>query len=155
MNIYGEVRTIFSRRRAPPPLLSSLSLSNLELSDTPVYEPYLRSLHETALHFCEEVVFNLRTVPIGTALSIRIVRVIRRCAQAMYTCRAAVITIFSRRRAPPPPLISERPGSTCRTHWRSLQGYLALKNTPPPFPRTTMGPLTRAYCRVLGKGCFL
>ena len=53
---------------------SSLLLSSLELSDTNVYEPYIRARLGTAAHFCEGVVLNLRTVPIGTALSLRILR---------------------------------------------------------------------------------
>ena len=51
-------------------LLSSLLLSSLELSDTQVYVPGIRALVETASQFCEVVVFELSTVPIGTALSV-------------------------------------------------------------------------------------
>ena len=54
-----------------------LLLSSPELSDTKVYVPQIRALLGTASHFCEVVVLNLRTVPIGTALSLRILRVIR------------------------------------------------------------------------------
>jgi len=39
---------------------SSLLLSSLELSDTKVYEPYIRALLGTATHFCEVVVLKLR-----------------------------------------------------------------------------------------------
>ena len=53
---------------------SSLLLSSLELSDTRGYEPYIRALLGTASHFCEAIVLKLRTVPIGTALSLRILR---------------------------------------------------------------------------------
>jgi len=42
---------------------SSVLLSSLELSDTKVYEPYIRALLGTASHFCEVVVLKLRTVP--------------------------------------------------------------------------------------------
>ena len=42
---------------------SSLSLSSLELSDTKVYEPYIRALLGTASHFCEVFVLKSRTVP--------------------------------------------------------------------------------------------
>jgi len=35
---------------------SSLLLSGLELSDTTIYEPYIRALLETAPHFCRAVV---------------------------------------------------------------------------------------------------
>ena len=49
---------------------SSLLLSSLELSDSKVYEPYIRARLGTATHFCEVVVRKLRTVPIGTALSL-------------------------------------------------------------------------------------
>ena len=50
---------------------SSLLLSSLELSDAKVYESEIRALFGTASHFCEVVVLELRTVPIGTALSLR------------------------------------------------------------------------------------
>ena len=43
-------------------LSSSLLLSNLELSDTKVYEPYIRARLGTAAHFCKVVVLKLRTV---------------------------------------------------------------------------------------------
>jgi len=49
------------------PSSSSLLLSSLELSDTKVYEPQIRALLGTALHFCEVIVLKLRTAPIGTA----------------------------------------------------------------------------------------
>ena len=42
-------------------------LSSLELSDTQVYEPYIRTLRGTAAHFCKVVVLQVRTVRIGTA----------------------------------------------------------------------------------------
>jgi len=54
------------RGRGTPQTSSSLLLSSLELSDTTVYEPYIRALLGTASHFCEVVVLKLRTVPIGT-----------------------------------------------------------------------------------------
>ena len=60
------------RRRHPVILSASLLLSSLELSDTNVYEPYTRALLGTAAHFCQVVVLKLRTVPIGTAPSLRI-----------------------------------------------------------------------------------
>ena len=63
-----------------PTSSSSVLLSSLELSDTQVYEPYIRALLGTDSHFCEVVVLTLRTVPIGTDPSLRIVRVIRRDA---------------------------------------------------------------------------
>ena len=44
----------------------------------------MRALLGTASRFCEVVVFKLRTAPIGTALSLRILRVIRGDAHAMY-----------------------------------------------------------------------
>ena len=53
-------------------LLLSLLLSSLELRDTKVYEPQIRALLGTASHFCQVVVLKLRTVPIGTALNLRI-----------------------------------------------------------------------------------
>ena len=56
------------------PLFSSLLHSSLELSDTQVYEPQIRALLGTASHFCQVVFLKLRTVPIGTALSLRILR---------------------------------------------------------------------------------
>ena len=39
----------------------SLILPSLELSDTQVYEPYIRALLGTTAHFCEVAVFELRT----------------------------------------------------------------------------------------------
>ena len=39
-------------------LSSSALLSSLELSDTQVYEPYIRALLGTAAHFCKVVVLN-------------------------------------------------------------------------------------------------
>ena len=45
------------------PSSSSLLLSSLELSDTTIYEPYMRALLGTASHFCEVVVLKLRTAP--------------------------------------------------------------------------------------------
>jgi len=44
---------------AHPSSSSSLSLSSLELSDTKVYEPYIRAHRGTAAHFCEAVVLKL------------------------------------------------------------------------------------------------
>ena len=41
---------------------SSLLLSSLELSDTHVYEPYIRALFGTASHICE--VFVLKLIPV-------------------------------------------------------------------------------------------
>jgi len=58
-------------RRFSPPLRagspcpgapSSLLLSSLELSDTKVYEPYIRALLGTASRFCEVGVLKSRTV---------------------------------------------------------------------------------------------
>ena len=43
--------------------------SSLELSDTKVYEPYIRARLGTAAHFCEVVVLKLRTVPGATTSS--------------------------------------------------------------------------------------
>ena len=43
------------------PSSSVLLLSSLEMSDTHVYEPLIRTLLGTASHFCEEVVLELRT----------------------------------------------------------------------------------------------
>ena len=40
---------------------SSLLFSSLDLSDTRVYEPYMRALLGTAKIFCEVVVLKLRT----------------------------------------------------------------------------------------------
>ena len=42
-------------------LFSSLSLSNLELNDTKIYEPSIRALLGTASNFCEVVVLKLGT----------------------------------------------------------------------------------------------
>ena len=47
------------------------------MSDTKVYEPQTRAPLGIASYFCGVVVLKLRTVPIGTALSSRILRVIR------------------------------------------------------------------------------
>jgi len=63
---------------------SSSLLSSLGLSDTQVCEPSIRALLGTAPHFCQVVVLKSRTVPNRTTLSLRILRVIRRGAQAMY-----------------------------------------------------------------------
>jgi hypothetical protein len=41
---------------------SPFSLSSLELSDTKVYEPEVRAILGTALHFCEVVEFPESTV---------------------------------------------------------------------------------------------
>ena len=68
---------------------SSLLLSSLELSETKVYEPYMQALLGTPAHFREVVVLESTPVPIGTALGSRILRVIRRGAQAMYKCGAS------------------------------------------------------------------
>ena len=62
----------------------SLLLSSLKLSDTKVYEPDIRARLGTAAHSCKVVVLKFRTVPIGTALNLRILRGIRRGAQAVY-----------------------------------------------------------------------
>ena len=56
---------------------SSLLLSNLELRDTHVYEPCIRALLGTA---SQVFVPKLITVPIGTALNLRFLLVIRRGA---------------------------------------------------------------------------
>ena len=70
-----------------PPPSSSLLLSSLELSNTQVYEPWIRTLLGTASHLCEVVVLQARTVPNGATLTLRILLVIRRGAQAMYKRR--------------------------------------------------------------------
>ena len=57
---------------------SSLLLSSLKLSDTKFYEPLDTSPPRNRFTFLPVVVLKLRTVPIGTALSLRILRVIRR-----------------------------------------------------------------------------
>ena len=68
------------------PPLSRLLFITLKprVRDTKVYAPQIRALLGTASHFCEVVVLKLRTLPIGTALSLRTLRLIRRGAQAMY-----------------------------------------------------------------------
>ena len=53
----------------------------------------MRALLGTASHFCEVVALKLRTVQIGTALSLKNLRVIRRGAQAMYKRGGAVIPL--------------------------------------------------------------
>ena len=53
----------------------------------------MRALFGTAAHFCKVVVLNLGTLPIGAALSLRILQVIRRGAQATYKRGAAVIPL--------------------------------------------------------------
>ena len=59
-------------------LLSSSLLSSLELSDTQVYEPSIRTLFGSAPHSCEAIVLKPRTVPLGTALNGKILGVTRR-----------------------------------------------------------------------------
>jgi len=54
------------------PKPSSLLLSSLELSDTQVYEPYIRALLGTTSHFCEVVV--LESMRRGAASGARAVR---------------------------------------------------------------------------------
>jgi len=54
------------------------------LSDSSIHEPKIRALLGTALHFCGVIVLKLITVPLDTALSLRILRVNRRGAHAMY-----------------------------------------------------------------------
>ena len=56
--LYGRDRGAFSGRRGGYGsdvciLASSLSLSSLELSDTKLYEPYIRARLGTAAHFWE------------------------------------------------------------------------------------------------------
>jgi len=77
---------------------SSVLLSSLQLSDTQVYEPQIQALLGTASHFCEVFVLKLRTVPIGTAPSLRILRVIRRGSQAMYKRGAVSRLVFKAHR---------------------------------------------------------
>ena len=52
-------------------LFSSLLLSILELSDTQLYEPWIRALLGTTSRFCKVVVLKLRAVPICTAFHVR------------------------------------------------------------------------------------
>jgi hypothetical protein len=52
---------------------SSSSLSNLDLSDTKVYQPSIRDLGNSS-HFCEVVVLKSRTVSHDTTLSLEILR---------------------------------------------------------------------------------
>ena len=54
---------VFRASRFRASLSSSLLLSSLELSDTKVYEPYIRARLGTASHFCKVVVPKLKTVP--------------------------------------------------------------------------------------------
>ena len=53
---------------------AALLLPGLELSHTKVYAPQIRGLLGTSSHFCEVVVLELRSLPIGTALSFRNLR---------------------------------------------------------------------------------
>ena len=54
---------------------SSSLLSSPEMSDAKVYAPSIRARLGTTAHFCEVAVLKLRTVPIGTAFNLRILRV--------------------------------------------------------------------------------
>ena len=74
----------YGTARAALFFFSSLLLSRLEFSGMKFYAPYIRARVRTVAYFCEVVVLRLRTVPIGTALTLRIRQVIRRGAQAMY-----------------------------------------------------------------------
>ena len=65
----------------PANLLSSALLSSLELSDATSVWPRIRALLENASHFCEAVVLKSRTVPTGTTLSLRIIRVRQLCGE--------------------------------------------------------------------------
>ena len=67
-------RDLMVKRGAGGASFFSSLLSSLELSDTTIYEPYIRALLGTAPHFCSAIVLKLRTVPLGTAPSLRIVR---------------------------------------------------------------------------------
>ena len=51
-------------------VLSSVLLSSLEFNDAQAYKPYIQALLGNASYFCEVVVLELRTVPIGTALNL-------------------------------------------------------------------------------------
>jgi len=68
----------------PPTSSSSFLLSSLELIDTTVYEPQIRALLGFDPHFCKSFALNLRTVPLGTALSLKILRVSYRGAQTEF-----------------------------------------------------------------------
>ena len=63
--------------RRGPGTPSSLLLSSLELRDTTIYKPETRAFLETAPYFCLAVVLKSRTVPLGTALILRILRASR------------------------------------------------------------------------------
>ena len=76
-------------------LLSALLFSSLELSDTTIYEPYIRALFGTASHFCEAVDPKLGAVLLGTLLKLGVLRVIRCGAQAMYK-RGAALSVSKR-----------------------------------------------------------
>ena len=78
------LRHVDFRQSDQVPSSSSLLLSSLKLSDTQVCAPYTRALPGAASRFCEVVVLELRTVTIGTALSLGILRVIRRGIYAMW-----------------------------------------------------------------------
>ena len=54
------------------------------MSDPTIYEPYIRALLGIASHFHEALLLKFRAVPLGTVLNLRVLRVIRRGAQAMY-----------------------------------------------------------------------
>ena len=56
------------RWRAPLTFSSSLLLSSLELSNTTIYEPYIRALLGTASHFCQVRRARLWWVPTGAIL---------------------------------------------------------------------------------------
>jgi hypothetical protein len=74
---------------------SFLLLSSLALSDATIYEPELRTLLGTASRFCEATVLKLRHVPLSTVLNLGVIRVIRRCAHAMYKRHTRVDRLFS------------------------------------------------------------
>ena len=78
-----------SRRRT----LASLLLSSLEMSDTTIYEPYLRALLGTASHFCEVVILKSRAVQAAHATH---------CATHCTPCRPLIGAFSGWIRTPPP-----------------------------------------------------
>ena len=111
---------------------SSLLLSSLELSDASIYEPCIRALLGTAPHFCEAVVFQLRTAPLPPTLTIRPNRPI---LDLRFT-----LTAF--------PYWG---GSHCRSEiydwliWSYLEGRLSLPPSPATVPRTGV-PANASFC---------
>ena len=117
-NLLARVQETAARRLCASS--SSALLASLELSDTKVYEPYMRALFGTAAHFCTVVVLKSRTG----------------------LCERSAVGTLHRVQAEPSGEGLATTSRCCRCCW-SYRGTSLIRNHPPYDP--TVGLFLGSY----------